>query len=132
MQTFRKEERLRAKKLIESLFNSGNIVTLSPFRIIWKKCELKSKYPVQIAISVPKKNFRKAVQRSRIKRRIREAYRKNKHTIYEIFEKKHLQIAAMLIYMASEELPYAEIEQKISLTLQLLLQKTEKEYGHTP
>ena len=79
--------------------------------------------PVQLGISVPKRSFAKAVDRNTLKRRIREAYRKNKHLLYEVLKNKNLSIALMLVYIAKEELPYREIEEKMVVGLHKLAEK---------
>ncbi len=116
--TFKKKERLTNKKTFDLLFNAGNSFTVSPFRLVWVKTKQNQTLPVQLGISVPKRSFAKAVDRNILKRRIREAYRKNKHLLYELMQKKNLSIALMVIYIAKEELPYQEIEKKMVVSLQ--------------
>ena len=74
-----------------------------------------------VGISVPKKSFAKAVDRNTLKRRIREAYRKNKHLLYESLQNKNFHIALMVIYIAKEELPYSEIEKKMVVSLRKII-----------
>ncbi len=129
-QTFKKQERLTNKRTFDKLFNSGKSISVSPFRWVWieftssSSLLLKEKVVrVEVGISVPKKSFAKAVQRNKLKRRIREAYRKNKHLLYAFLEKKNLHIALMVIYTSREELSYNEIEQKMVVSLQKLIEK---------
>lgn len=119
--TFKKEERLTNKKAFELLFNSGKSFVLSPFRLVWIETKSTSAFPVQLGISVPKKSFQKASDRNKLKRRIRESYRKNKHTLYEKLKKKNLHIALMVIYIAKNQLSYQEIERKMILSLQKVI-----------
>jgi len=123
--TFTKTERLTNKKLFESIFESGQSISAFPFKFIWIETNSTSLFPVQLGISVPKKSFAKAVDRNTIKRRIRESYRKNKHSLYEILKNKNLSIALMIIYIAKEELPYQEIEKKMVVSLQKMTAKFE-------
>jgi len=124
-QTFRKEERLCSKKIIENLFEDGSSLTAHPFRLIWLETELKTKYPVQITISVSKKNIAKAVDRNKIKRQMREGYRKNKNILYKYLYNKDKQYAMALIYTAKDEIEFKEIESKIILTLQRFIEINE-------
>lgn len=96
--TFKKEERLTNKKIIDQVFKQGVKLKSQHFFISYILCELDTKYPVRILISVPKKIFRKAVHRNKIKRIIREAYRVNKKPLYEMLKKNNAKIALVLIY----------------------------------
>ncbi|WP_285009064.1 ribonuclease P protein component [Pedobacter faecalis] len=78
MNTFRKEERLCSKKLIDLLFKNGSSFLLYPFRVSYLLADQESKYPCQVLINVSKKRYKRAVDRNLIKRRSREAYRLNK------------------------------------------------------
>src|SRR5687767_2812315 len=98
MPTFRKQERLSGKKKIEELMEKGNSFSKFPFRVVWKEADNGVSPRAQIAISVSKRNFKKAVDRNRIKRQIREAYRTGKQPLYEHLEAKNKKIIFMVIY----------------------------------
>jgi ribonuclease P protein component len=120
-QTFRKAERLCSKIVMEKLFKSGRSFTLFPFRVVWLMEGVASSFPVQVAFAVPKKIFKRAVDRNKLKRRAREAYRKTKHGLYELLEKRDKKIALLLIYTAKEKLEYEFIANKINLIIERLL-----------
>ena len=65
----------------------------------------------------PKQNLKKAVERNKIKRRIREAWRMNKYILYEQLTEQQQQMAVSIIYTASEILPSDQIREKIILIL---------------
>jgi ribonuclease P protein component len=119
LQTFRKKERLCSKKQIQDVFESGKSFYLFPFKIIYKNPTESVPDPVQVLVSVPKRNIRKAVLRNKIKRRIREAYRKNKNQFLTVQEQE-ANFSIIFIYTAKEEIPYQEIETKIIQILQRL------------
>ena len=95
----------------------------------WLVTELPSKFPAQIMMAVPKKNFPRALDRNRIKRHMREVYRKNKELIYSQLRNKGKQIALMLVYLDKTPAEYAEMEKKIILTLQRLTLDLDKHQG---
>ena len=97
-QTFKRGERLSSKKTINELFTDGNSFFMHPFKVAWKNTDLDSDFPVQILISVSKRNFKKAVDRNKIKRQIRESFRKNKSNFYQFATDRQKQFAIALIF----------------------------------
>jgi ribonuclease P protein component len=115
--TLNKEERLKSRKLMDELFVSGKTLTVFPFRLVWIETKLLVDYPAQMAVSVSKRNFKHAVDRNRLKRLMREAYRKNKFTVYDMAQSLSKQYALMLIYTGRKMVDSAEVESKIIITL---------------
>ncbi|MXV52227.1 ribonuclease P protein component [Pedobacter sp. HMF7647] len=117
MYTFKKEERLCSEKLIQGLFSSGSSFILYPFRITWMAASDESAQLVRVVISVPKRNFKRAVDRNVIKRRIREAYRLNKQELlYQQIEGKN-RIVLSIHYVGKEIFPFSFVEKKLKSTL---------------
>lgn len=144
--TFTREERLKSRKVIEQLFKEGNSFAQYPLRVVWSEMEeRKSDFPVQFALSVSKKKFKRAVDRNRIRRLVREAYRLNKHILYRDLETSRTgeqenrdkqqaasskrqatsdkQIALMVIYTGAEILSFEEIEKAMRGLLRRLVKK---------
>ncbi len=120
MQTFKKEERLSKTKVINRLFAEGKKFTIAPFRVYWLEIETEGDYPAQVLISVSKKQFKRAVDRNLIKRRTREAYRRNKTAFYSYLNKNAKNCVFALLYYSDEIASYNEIEEKIIFILQRL------------
>lgn len=115
--SYGKEEKLKSKKLIEALFIERQSVAKYPLRLAFKKLETEDvnlkKSELQVAVSVSKKHFKKAVDRNYYKRVLRENYRLNKHLILDKISGKY---ALMLLYQTKDRLTYEEINEK---TIQL-------------
>jgi ribonuclease P protein component len=118
---FRKEERLSGKKVIAGLFDSGQAFSLYPFRVFWKIEDTGSCSPARIAVSVSKRYFKKAVDRNRIKRLTREAWRLNKHVLYKHLEENNINLVLMLVYTREDMPEYDLIEQKVKNVVSKLL-----------
>jgi ribonuclease P protein component len=121
--SFGKTERLSSAKAIEKLFKNGARFNNYPVKVYWKIRENQDVGQVKILISVPKKNFAKAVERNLIKRRIREVYRKNKHILLsELAKKNTTSIEIAFIYIGQNIIEYNELENKVISALQSLVQ----------
>ncbi len=130
-QTFSKDERLRSHRMISKLFAEGSTFFIKPFRITWMRQlkETPSLLPIQVMMSVPKYNFRKAVQRNLIRRRMKEAYRLNKHIVYSHLDEKGHHLILCITYTAKEIVSFDHIQEKIILLLQRLSEENEKVSG---
>lgn len=100
--TFKKNERLTHKPTIDKLFQAkGSRIVAKPLSLIFAEIELPSKSACQLLISVPKKKFRRAVHRNRIKRLIRESYRLQKHILHEALGDSK-QMALGIVYISTD------------------------------
>ena len=110
---FPKEEHLCRKKLIEELFGKqGSSFGVYPLRIVWIKSEVPTAVPPQVLVSVSKRTFKRAVDRNRLKRLIREAYRLNKYRLTE--QPNGHQVALLgIIFTGKEKSQLALVEKKL-------------------
>ncbi|RBW59888.1 ribonuclease P protein component [Tenacibaculum sp. E3R01] len=116
--TLGKEERLKSRKLIGKLYEEGKSIRVFPLRMVYIQTEHTSKYPAQVGMSVPKRNFKRAVDRNRIKRLLRESYRREKGMVYSEAKKPYVY---MISYIAREEWKYEDIEEKMSKLMSLFV-----------
>jgi ribonuclease P protein component len=122
----KKAERLNSKLLISKLFTNGSSFFLHPFNVTFLETERNGGPPVQIMISVSKRNFASSVSRNQIKRLIRETYRKNKYIVWDDFkDKPQTQLLIGIVYLAKTIETYSEIERKLILILHRLIDKDE-------
>ncbi|GGH31732.1 ribonuclease P protein component [Sphingobacterium alkalisoli] len=116
--TFKKEERLCSKRSIDSLFHNGSSFVVYPFRVVFLKTELTPAFPVQIILSVPKRRFKHAVSRNRIKRKMRECYRLQKSTaLLPTISKNPINLLLAIQYVAKEELASQVMFSKMQVAL---------------
>jgi ribonuclease P protein component len=113
--TFKKEERLSKEKVIQELFEKGSSFYLYPFKVYFMQNPSQETESHQVLISVSKKNFKRAVDRNSIKRRIREAYRANKNLL-----SGQNKLAIAYIYSIKEILPTAQIQERLLKTFKRL------------
>lgn len=97
-----------------------------PIRIAYSKYPLDTEFPAQVAFSVSKKRFKHAASRNRVKRLLREAYRKHKYILYNGISNKSFKVAIFIMFLSREEPTYKEVEAKIILSLQRLVQELTK------
>ncbi len=112
-ETFDKSERLCSRKSIAALFETGNIFHNSLFKVVWNKVQLPDNAPAQVAFSVSKRGFRLAVTRNLIKRRMREAYRKNKSPLCCHLLTQNIQIVFIVIIKGNSVPDYLTVEKSI-------------------
>ena len=113
--TFRKQERMVSLKLIESLFGGGcsQSVAAFPLRAVYMLSERQTgDAPVQLLISVPKKRFKHAVDRNRVKRQIREAFRQHKDLLWQNVPEEQCLLLAF-IWLSDGHCSSKEVTQRV-------------------
>lgn len=121
---FTKKEKLKSKKLIEQLFAEGKSVSNFPIKLVYLKTELSFDVPIQAGVTVPKKNFKSAVKRNRIKRLMRESYRLNKALV---FNNSKGTFAFLFLYLGKEMPDYSLIEENLKAALHKFKKKIDDE-----
>ena len=121
--TLRKSERLDKKKVIEKMFAGGSrSFSVFPLRVVYLPVE-ELEAPISILVSVSKRRFKRAVKRNRVKRQIREAYRKNKSLLVDELQRREQRLAVAFIYLSDELVATAELEEKMKIALARISEK---------
>lgn len=135
--TLRKEEKLRHRTLVDSLFRDGQSLYDFPLRLTWRALSrdaLENSFrngvppkigPLQMLITVPKKKRRHAVDRVLMRRRIREAYRLNRIPLKRAVEGNPgiRSLSLAFIYIHDKNIPYSTIERKMGLLIKKMADK---------
>ena len=110
--------RLKSRKVISRLFSEGQHVFQYPFKLVYLYIQdPEASETVRMGVSVSKKRFKSAVKRNLVKRRTREAYRKQRHAVLDPLEASDGWYAIMLIYVGNQIEPYALIESSMKTAL---------------
>ena len=123
--TFKKAEKLKSRKTIEQLFAAGKSFSNFPFRILWMLNE-KAPETLQAGFAVSSKHFKKAVDRNRIKRLMREAYRLQKNELQGLLKNNKKCVAVFFIYVGNELPVYELIFEKTGNVLKRLIKITDE------
>lgn len=126
--TLCKAERLNSKILIGKMFEGGVSKSFSifPIRVVYmpvEQGEASASILISVLISVSKRRFKRAVKRNRVKRQIREAYRKNKSILLECLQGREQHLAIAFIYLSDELTATAELEEKMKIALSRISEK---------
>lgn len=113
--TLSKEERICSKKLINELFiGNGRSMTAFPLRVVFMKRTIVDDQPrAAMLMSVPKRYFKHAVDRNRVKRQVREAFRRNKSIITQNLTDDHDAVAMAFVWLTNEKFPSSEVENRM-------------------
>lgn len=132
MHTLSKTERLNKQKAIDKLFaGKARSFSLFPLRVVYLPLdELEAQ--AAILVSVPKKRFKRAVKRNRVKRQIREAYRLSKHILLPVLQQQECRLAIAFIYLSDELMDSALIEEKMKIALVRIAEKALAEQSSQP
>ena len=119
---FNKKEKLKSRKRIEQVFQEGKSITLFPFKVWWM-LQPAGESAVQAGFGAGSRHFKRAVDRNRIKRLSREAYRLQKQELISRLESKGSHLAVFFIYTGKDLPDQATVTQKIGVILQKLIKE---------
>lgn len=112
--TFSKEEKLTGKTNIDQLFNGGKSFSLFPFKVFLRIVDVPDGPMARLLIAIPKKKVKKAVDRNRLRRLVREAYRLNRNGFITFLETRSVRLHLALVYTGEgPDLTYREVELKM-------------------
>jgi ribonuclease P protein component len=118
--TLGKEERLKSRKVIELLFKEGKSFSNFPFRVVWKYLPPENNLFLQAGFTVSNKYFKKATDRNRIRRLMKEGYRLQKNELQQQVERSNKKLAVFFIYVAKEIPAYALVFEKMTVIIRRL------------
>ena len=119
--TFPKSERLSSRLVIDEIFSTGKELRKFPFLAKYIYTKEKKADATQIVVSVPKRRAKRAVDRNRLRRQIKEAYRLNKDELQLYFQNNKCSIVIFLIYTGKEKEVYTLLEEKLKVILKELI-----------
>jgi len=122
--TFPRSERLKSKKILERTFAEGEKVKAWPLVVRRLKTELPEEVPCQVMVSVSKRLFKRAVDRNRIKRLLRENWRLQKNALVQSWATDETQNAVVFIYMGKEMPTFEIIEKAMGVAVEKMISKS--------
>ncbi len=131
--SFPKAEHLKSERIISVLFKGKSpSVGAYPLRAVWQEVDFFYNTPnptiyCQVAVTVPKKTFKRAHDRNRYKRLIREAYRLNKNVWLPFLVENNKKIALMIIFTGKEATDFDTINHKMKKLFAKMVAELSKE-----
>jgi len=134
--TLGKDERLKSRKQIEQLFDKGKSIAITPFRVYFLINKMlnaqRSMFNVQFGVGVSARNFKKAVDRNRIKRLTREAWRLQKNEMAKKAKEAQRQLNVFFIYTGKELPDFTTVKDKVAIALKKLADKIDENISSHP
>ena len=115
--SYAKAEKLKSRKALNALFTGGKSFAVFPVKIFWMPAAPDSDRPMQAGVGVSARHFKKAVDRNRIKRLLRECYRLNKHSLLTTLEAKEKKVVVFFLYVGKELPDYTMLNEKMQQAL---------------
>ncbi|HEV7622191.1 MAG TPA: ribonuclease P protein component [Flavisolibacter sp.] len=122
-----KHDRLKSRKQIDDLFAAGKSFNAFPLRIMYKIVPAANDRILQAGVTASKRYFKKAVERNRIKRLLREAYRLQKNELNQLLQSKQKSAFVFIIYTDKTICSFVEIEKTMTICMQKLIKAVHNE-----
>lgn len=117
--TYSTSEKLKSRKLLNQVFAEGKSLNVYPLKITYSIQDIESLSTAKIAVGASSRYFKKAVDRNRVKRLIREAYRLHKHNLLDLLPEKK-QLSVFILFVGKDMNETVLIAEKMPLVLQKL------------
>ncbi|CAN5794633.1 hypothetical protein BH10BAC2_BH10BAC2_30130 [soil metagenome] len=121
--SYGKEEKLKSRKLTEQLFTQGKSFTVFPLKVFYMPVNEKLDFPVKAGVGTSSRNFKKATDRNRVKRLLREAYRAEKMGLIDYARTSQKQVAIFFLYIDKVLPEYALIQSKMPIAIGKLIKQ---------
>ena len=117
--SYAKAEKLKSRKALNALFTGGKSFAVFPVKVFWMPAPAapNSDRPIQAGVGVSARHFKKAVDRNRIKRLLRECYRLNKHSLLATLEAKGKKVVVFFLYVGKDLPDYLTLNEKMQKAL---------------
>lgn len=122
--SYSKKDKLKSKKVIDQLFTNGKSIIAYPLRLVYLNTSFEDDSVLKTGVSVSKKLHKKAVDRNRIKRLMRETYRLNKP---KYFNTNATSYAFMILYFSKEKADFKSLDLKMKCLFEKFLKHTLKD-----
>lgn len=122
--TYGKKQKLKSRKLIDALFKQKQAVNAFPVKLFYVFVD-ESDFPVKAGVGVSARNFKKAADRNRIKRLLRESYRLNKNELLQLVSSNNKKMALFFLYIDKEMPDYSTINNSVKTAIQKLIKQVE-------
>lgn len=123
--SYNKFEKLKSRKQIELLFAKGKSISAFPVKVFYLPVDHTPMHPVQVGVGVSARNFKKAVDRNTIKRRMREAYRLHKLPLHEHLVAQQKSVAVFILWI-DKQMPTTSVLQDL---MPAVIEKLIKQLG---
>lgn len=121
--SYNKFEKLKSRKQIELLFAKGKSISAFPVKVFYLPVEHTPEHPVQVGVGVSARNFKKAVDRNTIKRRMREAYRLHKLPLHEQLVAQQKSVAVFILWIDKQIPTTAALQDLMPTVIEKLIKQ---------
>ena len=121
--SYNKFEKLKSRKQIELLFAKGKSISAFPVKVFYLPVENTPMHPVQVGVGVSARNFKKAVDRNTIKRRMREAYRLHKLPLHEHLVAQQKTVAVFILWIDKQMPTTAALQDLMPAVIEKLIKQ---------